>query len=83
MGTLRRSRHDSTAAFTTRVSPGALCSTVSGSPMLVTNDVRTSAPFSYTMTQSVTRWFMRMHVFAPLRHVRLGANRKNGVPRSR
>ena len=52
---LRRSRHDSTAAFTARVSPGALCSTVSGSPMLVTNDVRTSAPLAYTMAQSVTR----------------------------
>ena len=80
---LRRSRHDSTAAFTARVSPGALCSTVSGSPMLVTNDVRTSAPLAYTMAQSVTRWFMRRHTSAPPRHVRLGANRKNGVPRPR
>ena len=71
------------AALTSRVSPGALCITYSPPPMFVTNEVGTTAPFSYTTWQSVIRWFMRMHTRAPLRHVRLGANRKNGMPRSR
>ena len=71
------------AALTSRVSRGALCITYSPPPMFVTNEVRTSAPFSYTTAQSAMRWFMRRHMSAPPRHVRLGANRKNGVPRPR
>ena len=40
------SRPASTASPTTRDSSGADCMTMDWSPMLVTNDVRTSAPFS-------------------------------------
>ena len=71
------------AAFTSRVSCGADCITYSPLPMFVTNEVRTCAPFSYTTAQSVMRWFMRMHTLEPPRHVRLGANSRNGMPRSR
>ena len=70
------------AALTSRVSRGALCITYSPPPMFVTNEVHTAAPFSYTTAQSVMRWFMRMHTPAPPRHVRLGANRRNGTSRS-
>ena len=51
-------------------------------PMFVTKPVRTTAPFSY-VTFASARMCVRRVVSAPLKQVSDGANRKNGMPRSR
>ncbi len=68
-----------TVSFTSLARSGAV--RIRSSPKLVTNDVLTCAPFSYSIAQSVTS------MCAPLRDVllkivRFGAKRKKGISRS-
>ena len=74
-------RLSSWTRFTARNRSGAVSATLS--PNDVTNEVCTTAPLWYSMSQSANTWFVRMHVFAPLSAVKAGANRKKPIPRSR
>ena len=73
----------SSFAFIASDSSGHDSSTVPSFSMFVTNDVFTDAPFSYVIDVSHTMWSHLMTLLRDARHVSVGANRKNGMPRSR
>ena len=66
-------------SFTSRVNSGQDSMTF-GLPNDVTNEVRTTAPFSYVMSQSHTMWLQST---PPDNAVKDGQNRKNGTSLAR
>ena len=68
------------ARSTAFLSVGALCAMFP--PKLVTNAVRTTAPFSYVMSASQMIWFILSTTDRPENAVSDGAKRKNAIPLS-
>ena len=62
-------------------SSGALSNTVPSVSRLVMKLVLTLAPLAYVMEVWQTMWLTSMRCFLLLRHVSVGANRKNGTSR--
>ena len=69
------------ARSTALLSDGALCAMFP--PKLVTNAVRTTAPFSYVMSAAQMIWFILSTVDRQENAVSDGAKRKNEIPLSR
>ena len=65
------------ARSTAHPSDGALCATFP--PKLVTNAVRTTAPFSYVMSASQMIWFILSTTDRAENAVSNGAKRKNAI----